>query len=758
MIHRVSGFEAIQSRVVSYSTLPGASSGHLRGLRLQRRRSVNSHCQLSTIPDSQASSNFAPLPAFLEHLKKSKNVEDTTKSTNVGRAGGVVSTDAETQKYPFSTRKNRLLDVYLRPRGYPGQTYADIIPKAESYHLIPEELQFAAPTAHESFEQMFAAIRAGDAHGLLEVILSSLQTDRRASGFARFMTELPSSVFSEILRILKPEHFIQRYEILREEMGPILAQKLLNSPHTRKRYKRGYYKFARIFSMQLEMILTARLEKHRLSLSDCKHLLRCARAAGNPSLATRVWSTMRNESLQPDLDCYNDFLSTIVVNRFAQHDTHKFRVLTVPKLRAPGISPRFVLPREQRTLSSGMDMASDIFHEMVNSGIAGNAETFTIMVTAMARRRDMDSVKTVLKNVWGIDTEAILSGKGSSQPLLYPRSSPFYPSQKLLHAIARAFGGTGQISATIQLVDYISRHYSVPISREVWMTLLDITHALCSWRNLSIKKKVHKRIKPRLIVDARSSSLKRATLPRLWRTMTSPPYNVKPTMAMYNKLVIHYRDHHQMDQALRAVSWAKRLLMKDIRELVRQHRVLNDADLRRISPVVSEQRFRSLYFQRIRVIRNTMYLRSWLFDIIKQGSFKFKNHMKYCYRTIPNIVKDWAVYLHGKVRYKVALGTVELDIGSKKAADLKAWRRGRKKRRPLADFIHGQNKSTINMVVADTFLEEILHSGGASDTNKERVMYDELKADDEDGRDHLDFVDADICSNEDVPSTPLGWR
>jgi hypothetical protein len=117
---------------------------------------------------------------------------------------------------------------------------------------------------------------------------------------------------------------------------------------------------------------------------------------------------------------------------------------------------------------------------MVESGVPGNEETFRLLITAMGREGDLDSIANILKRVWQIDVEALLAADETSVPSArsYPEDSPFYPSNKLLFTLAHAYGTNNNIPLALRLVDYVSSQYSLPIPIEVWNELFQWTYVL----------------------------------------------------------------------------------------------------------------------------------------------------------------------------------------------------------------------------------------------------------------------------------------
>jgi hypothetical protein len=181
----------------------------------------------------------------------------------------------------------------------------------------------------------------------------------------------------------------------------------------------------------------------------------------------------------PVAECYNDYLATKCWQG-SLNPYERFRLRVIPDNITPRTweVPPYSLKRHFLGPRRGLKaQASHLFRQTVESEVPGNEETFCLMITAMGREGDLDSIANILKRVWQIDVEALLAADETSVPSArsYPEDSPFYPSNKLLFTLAHAYGTNNNIPLALQLVDYVSNQYSLPIPIEVWNELFQWT-------------------------------------------------------------------------------------------------------------------------------------------------------------------------------------------------------------------------------------------------------------------------------------------
>lgn len=166
---------------------------------------------------------------------------------------------------------------------------------------------------------------------------------------------------------------------------------------------------------------------------------------------------------------------------------------------------------------------------MLKDGAVANEESFRIVMTALAREGDLETVQSILHRMWNINVDGLRKGKDEEalKPKYMDPSNPLRPTANLLFTVAHAFGINNDIPIALRLVDFIARHYDLQIPRETWEQLFEWTFVLSL---------------PRTGVKARTDGTREGELPQqavanLWNTMTGTAYLIKPTMGMYNHLM-----------------------------------------------------------------------------------------------------------------------------------------------------------------------------------------------------------------------------
>ncbi|KAJ2986905.1 hypothetical protein NUW58_g4808 [Xylaria curta] len=111
--------------------------------------------------------------------------------------------------------------------------------------------------------------------------------------------------------------------------------------------------------------------------------------------------------------------------------------------------------------------------------------------------------------------------KFSSEP---PR---IVPTARLMRAVVETYGSNAEIGVAVQLVEYLSNTYNIPISPDVWQDLLEWTYIMSSppactmWEMAGLYVKIPG---PQAVE-------------MIWNAMTSPPYNQIPTFKAYDILI-----------------------------------------------------------------------------------------------------------------------------------------------------------------------------------------------------------------------------
>jgi hypothetical protein len=674
-------FEAIESRIASYSC-PRGVPGRVNALRLRRCFQNNSRRQSTAVgerlPAHEIESRIEPTQETAEEKR------DTVGRVGITGQNGESHENEDTQIpkapriRPVATAKfdSAIHNATITRRRLKRRFGQGFGPQMQGDMFRPPLNEDGNNELAKDEAGLYSALRTGSPHA----VFMALSDHAKSVGFLNtcsFLNSIPPATFSELLRCLDPKHFVGRYQELHREISPRLAQQLgiLGAIDL----QRGYYKFCTLFLEHVKGILDARHYEYPATLSDYKYLLKCARATGNRDLAEYIWHTMTaqrmdgkgTDVLSPDAECYNCYLS-IKCWHDSTNPLLRFRLRIIPDNFAPRGWNK--LPYDLKGHSVGGEsgiraQVTLLFRQMVEAGISGNEETFCLMMVSMAREGDMSAVASILRRVWNIDVEQLLNSNDSKLPPAksYKPDSPFHPTDILLYTIAHAFGVNNQIPIALRLVDYISGQYAVPIPTNVWNELLRWTFVL------STEPQTRKRNNEPVDTGKEIGQLPPEAVTSLWDTMVSKPYNVKPTMEMYNRLItnLYYRQKYREMQI--RMEEARRLLKEAVRKLSHMQAIFY-ATTRYPSPVhLAERRMRDLLLARLRVRRNRKYAERWVRLLIKHGSQSLKYTDGWSDQNLPNIIKDWSLFLPEMLHYPIRSGEVSFKSGSKKQRISSYW-------------------------------------------------------------------------------------
>jgi hypothetical protein len=525
--------------------------------------------------------------------------------------------------------------------------------------------------------KLYQSLRTGNPHDLLKELMSLVRSDG-LNHYSRVLQTIPANTFSEILRCLDPKHFVSRYGQLHREISPNYA-KVMGLPASDRS---GYYQFSTIFLSQIRGTIKARQRDHPLSLSDYKYLLKCARMTGNIKAAREVWDSMTVVSpsapyhpVTPDGECFKHYLGTLTWSDTA-NPLLRNRLRVIPDNSTPRQwpLPPYTLRGHRVGPNQGIKLqVSQIFHQMVKAGVPGDEETFCLMMMGFAREGDIGSVGLTLRRVWGVDVDGLITlGESKLQPVKpYTLDSPFSPTAKILHTISHAYAINNDLPTALRVVDFVSRQYNVRIPPSVWNELL-------RWTFILSKKRHGGRIQ----VDGTSiGQLPQEAVRNIWNTMISPPYNIKPSMDMYDLFISNLFQRQRFGEVRNVMSEARTLHILQVRDLSRQH-ILLKSTLQPGHPV-SETRMRELQFMRMRVMRNREYIKKWVRLLIKRASLSLKYTPNWSGHDLPNLLKEWNLFIPKRVEYPIATGHIRFwtDVVVDNGAQQRKWRVGYKGRK-----------------------------------------------------------------------------
>ncbi|KUJ10130.1 uncharacterized protein LY89DRAFT_536422, partial [Mollisia scopiformis] len=526
---------------------------------------------------------------------------------------------------------------------------------------------------------VYDALRTGDPHAVMRSLMNIVQLESHGYPSA-ILVSAPPPTFSEILRCIDPKHFLDPYAAVFGEISSVSTH-LLGGQNILG--NEDYYEFCSAFLTQAGHVMNARRQRWPLSISDYKYLLKCAKAVGHAKAAESIWETMisppkehEGAAVVPDAEAFNHFLA-VKCWQDKINPKHRYRLRVIEENFTPRswLIPPHTLSSHRIGVVSGIkSQASRLFRQMVDLGVTGNEETFCLMIIALGRERDLNGIASILSRVWNIDVDAVMTKEDSeiSPPTPYGPRSPFFPSTHLLYSIAHAYGSNNDISTALRLLDHVSRHYSIPIPLNVWNELLQWTFVVSAKKRLVRKKAGLEKPTGREI-----GQLPPEAVSNLWQTMTLEPYNVKPIIQMYNRLMSNLMYRQRFGEMQRRMEEARKVLKDEVRILGRKEAAYISV-LGRGKESLIEARARELIYARFRVWRNRQYVKRWVRILLAGGNRSLWHNDHWSAQNVPNILHDWALFLPKRVKYRTPTGIVSTWTGTEK---LKKWRAGMLARR-----------------------------------------------------------------------------
>ncbi|KAL2860696.1 uncharacterized protein BJX67DRAFT_386384 [Aspergillus lucknowensis] len=330
--------------------------------------------------------------------------------------------------------------------------------------------------------------------------------------YEEFVAQMPRSVFIEAFRLLSPSYFIEPFKDIHRHMHPYSVS------------IKGHLGLRVIFddfAINISSIIRSRRSAgHAIGLAEYTHLLDCARSLGDGLMADYIWRSMAEDNVAPDLHCYNYYMESKVWDAsYAGLEKYNLRVTPFAYNRRKfgthwGWSGYGTAGRSVRS------QLRVVFEEMTEAGHEPDEATMVNLMMASARVGHVAGMKNVLRKVWNIDPDALKEGfRGSLTE--YDRSSPLYPTDRLLVAVAHAFGMNSDVSGALLVIDHISNFYDIDVPVAVWAQLLELSFILSSrWYGPDAEKMAVGRVSFDFVMH-------------LFRTMTSEPFNIKPTVEMH---------------------------------------------------------------------------------------------------------------------------------------------------------------------------------------------------------------------------------
>ena len=336
---------------------------------------------------------------------------------------------------------------------------------------------------------------------------------------AHLIGSISQSTFVEAFQLLSPTYFIIPYREIHRRLHPSAAKI--------KGHKDVEVIFDQFATNIISIIKTRQSAGNALCLAEYKHLLDCARAMGNGPMADNVWEGLLNDpTVRPDLQCYNYYMEALVWDRaHTGKERYRLRIDQFAYWKrskyTEGWQGYGVKGRSVRV------KVMCLFKDMTSTGIAGDEATFVNVFLAFTRVGYVKGAKSILKSVWNVDVDALCSNDPDVSPAKrFDRSSPLYPTDRLLFAVAHGFGVLSNIPAALQTVEFISRSYNISVPEYVWVELFERAFVI---------SRPNAHYHDEWVI--RNGQVPRRFLFEMTTAMASRPYDCPPTIDMCRMLV-----------------------------------------------------------------------------------------------------------------------------------------------------------------------------------------------------------------------------
>ncbi|KXT12939.1 hypothetical protein AC579_4114 [Pseudocercospora musae] len=524
------------------------------------------------------------------------------------------------------------------------------------------------------------ALAKQEADLVIRCLFSALRADDMD-----FIHAISETTFTEVIRILEPSRFVSKLGNAHIELSAALVESMAIAPMRAVAYD---------YSLILRRIVKMRRSTGKKPLlEDYRMLLRASRDLGGPKMNFIIWNELHEDGYTPDLACWNYYMASYVWK--GAHNPgarHKVRVIPFNMLaRSAKLPPQRVRMSRFRNYAVGpggiREMILKIFNRMLANGILADEESFRILITACAREGDVDTVKSILRKVWRIDVDGIMEGKneGDMTPRHYAETSSLRPSPHLLFTLAHCFGINNDIPTALRVVDFVARHYKLPITMETWSQLFEWTFTL-SLKRAEVTEGPYK--------AEDTGSLPTNSPEKLWETMTGAPYFVQPTLGMYNRLIKSRSLHRTIEGVVEK--------MKEAFEIVRDHRERTRQAQKHLKQLVAKQASgQDLYHESVEHARNdwenlemirrrnAFWARRWIRLLLAtyQHGYKSDHHFDRSAELLPALLWDYRHWSPRVVSYETPTGVVDFELRQKQEAEwrIARWERHRETQNAIVD-------------------------------------------------------------------------
>lgn len=549
-------------------------------------------------------------------------------------------------------------DQELSDRIFGSKVYGSAVPVTSEQSLKEQAANRPEPLPYINYETWLPwAIEDGDA----DKVARCLYTAQNCLDYD-FVNGISEATFTKILHVLEPRNNVdklsQAYVLIGEhmakQMGLIPVNKLMME-----------------YTLLLQEIVALRRQSgHPLSRDQYSILLRSAQDLGDSRLATKALGEMLEDGIEPDVETYNTYLGSFIWAGWNNSTArHRERVINVNMLARD--SKRMDMPFANYHIGSPggiKEKAMEVLTVMLDRGLEANEKTYCSIITAAAREGEIDTVQSILHRAWNIDAQKIMELTPGHADLpkakALPEDSQLYPTAKLLWTLAHAFCINNNIPKALRLVDYVSREYDLAIPEDTWSVLLEWTFVLARPRHGTTARDGRK-----------TGQLPQKSVQTLFDTMTAAPYFVKPSMEMYNNIIV----------SMYLREWPSKMLeiMEYAASLKAESRYTRDRAWRHFTWFITQQERGQRYlpppavvrrqYETAKVVdsRNTLWMKRWVRLILASMEDVHRRHKEgrtysefhaFTFGTVPRMLLNWREFAGARVEYDLPTGVLEIEL------------------------------------------------------------------------------------------------
>ncbi|KAL4723884.1 hypothetical protein ACLX1H_009529 [Fusarium chlamydosporum] len=512
------------------------------------------------------------------------------------------------------------------------------------------------------------------------VTLLNSDDPQTASAAYHHMQTLPVNTFSAVIRALDPIQNPQ-LDVSHGLVIPLGAIRFTNAYNLIDQF--GVRHHHRFVLEAMKLLLKVRRDaKRELVLADYETFIRCAGAAGDIEAAIFFFRAIRDHglALKRTTTTWNEFLKA----RYQIHPTYyqydRQRVLSKPRhryramfrTRTRNVERLEALRHSMNALQefpfnrqrhrpwadnylwmrqkTGFQSYFAHWRRTKAMGVLLNEELLCNTLVGLARGGSFIHIRSiVLKKGLGIglleDRETgvfSIVGRRTYRP-----GSPRAPTKRFLNAMVEAFGCMSRIRLCLDLIIHTSKAYNMRIPPETWNNLFNWAY-VCSTKanqnqlNIMGGFPLSARVDSKLVTE-------------VWDTMTSEPYNVKPTFESYIariKVVIFQRKFNAARCMIRDHA------IKHYRHLERAHQQIVFDEVLQEIPHITHRRL-AIETQKEHAwyeIQKCLY--QFFNDVTNNVNRRNSKHPQI---VIPNIILEFSEFLNEQIRYRTAQGYVCLE-------------------------------------------------------------------------------------------------